>query len=341
MKNKSIIYLFLYLFFLGSCTDNNKRITFDNMQQIECVSIPYSDILGISMQLLLKDSLLLINDFYGDSLIHILDIKNNYKHKKLVAKGNGPNEFISPIAIYMTNDNLYLYERQTFRLFSMPIDMLLYENKEIKNKFKTDARTMMLFPLSDSMFVSSTSDGTKPFNIYNSNGEKMREFGEYPAYWHKEVDLPNRVRAFYHQTFFEKHPSQKMFVAYSGHVLGIYKYESIYQDPILRKEILLSNYNYKFIDNGTLLTAERDDDVERGILTVACSANYIYMVYNPNKKGGEDMLSHQIKIIDWNGNPIKQLNINKQATCLVIDEIEEKGYIIANDPEDTLMYFYL
>jgi hypothetical protein len=46
-------------------------------------------------------------------------------------------------------------------------------------------------------------------------------------------------------------------------------------------------------------------------------------------------------VIDWEGNPIKQLNYPKIITCIEIDEKEGKGYVIVQDPDDMLMYFNL
>jgi hypothetical protein len=343
-------FIFLAIIFICSCTTNKtKLLVFDEVKQvdIECIPIPYSDILGISLQLLKKDSLLFINDFHGDSLIHVLDVKNHIEHDKLVSKGVGPNEFMSPLAIYLTDSTFYIFERRTFRLFSFPIDRVLSIDKRMKFNFTAntpDIRSMIniVFPLSDSMFIfSKIDDSPKRFAIHNKNGERMNEFGEYKAYWYRENDFSNRVREFYHNTFFEKHPSKKKFIAYSGHILGIYSYESIHQAPVLLKEFLFSQYRYTFSENDMYLSTERDDGVERGILNVFCSSNYIYIVYNPNKEGEDKSLAHLIKIIDWNGNPIKILKPNKIISCLTIDETEKRGYIIAEDPDDTLMYFDL
>ena len=275
----------LAIILICSCSDNqNNTLEFNKTQQVdvECTQIPYSDILGISMQLLKKDSLLLINDFHGDSLIHVLDVKHNIVHKKLVSKGIGPNEFISPLAISMTDSTMYIYERQTFRLFSFPVEMILSSDKSVKLKFtantqNTNSMPLIVFPLSDSMFVASGihADETR-FSVHNNKGEVMSGFGKYPAYWHEEIDFPNKARSMYHQTYFEKHPSRKLFVAYSGHILGIYQYESIHQAPTLIRELLLSKYRYNYINNETTVTADRAEGVERGIVSVSCSSKYIF-----------------------------------------------------------------
>jgi len=202
----------LVIIIICSCSDKNKNmLVFEKEQNtdIECISIslPTSDILGVSMQLLQIDSILLINDFFGDSLIHVLDVKNKIEHGKMVAKGVGPNEFISPLGIFKTDSNLYIYERQTSRLFSLPIEMVLSQHKNIKLNFTAntqDEHSIInnLFPLSDSMFIASKiDDGIKRFAVYNSKGEKVNEFGEFKAYWDREKDFSNRVRNFFHQTF--------------------------------------------------------------------------------------------------------------------------------------------
>ena len=340
----------LSIFFICSCNENKgNMLIFNNIPQVdvECMPIPYSEMLGITLQLIKKDSLLLISDFFGDSLIHVLDVKHNIEHPKLAPKGIGPNEFLSPIAMYMTQSTMYIYERQTLRLFSFPIEKILDSGKSMKLNFTVDTYSTVsmpidVHPLSDSMFISSkVDDGIKRFIVYNHEGKKMNDFGEYKEYWYREADIPNRVRAMYHQTHFEKHPSEKMFVAYSGHILGIYHYESINKAPILMKEFLLSKYSYDFTYNETILSVKRAEGVERGIVSVSCSSKYIYIVYNPNKEEDDNALAHQIKIINWNGNPVKLLNINKQVSRLTVDETERKGYIIAEEPEDTLMYFIL
>ena len=38
---------------------------------------------------------------------------------------------------------------------------------------------------------------------------------------------------------------------------------------------------------------------------------------------------------------VELLQFNKNISCLVIDEEEKRGYVIAKDPDDSLMYFNL
>ncbi|MDR1182246.1 MAG: TolB-like 6-bladed beta-propeller domain-containing protein [Bacteroidales bacterium] len=67
---------------------------------------------------------------------------------------------------------------------------------------------------------------------------------------------------------------------------------------------------------------------------------YIYVVYDQSKEMNENKGS-LICIYDWDGNPVELLQFNKNRSCLVIDEKENRGYVIAQDPDDALMYFDL
>lgn len=290
------------------------------------------------MQLLKIDSLILINDFSGDSLIHIFDIKNRQLMGKMVSVGNGPNEFLSPLEIQSTDSNLYIFYRQTSFLYSIPCSEISEGSKNMEKLFQVSDGANHLYPLSDDVFISS-GFYQKPYALIDKKGEFFKEFGEYPAYWDGEDEIPVNARAMFHQTSFLKHSGSQRFLTYSSHIIEIYDDVLNPDGPILVKNKLIGKYNYKYID-GDMLSAEKGADVERGIVYVAGSREYIYVVYDRNKEMNKDKGS-QICIYDWDGNPVELLQFNKSISCLVIDEKENRGYVIASDPDDSLMYFDL
>jgi len=338
MKNVLFALLILELL-LSNCSNKKNYLRFKVEENVECIPIPYPDILGISMQLLKEDSLLLINDFRGDSLIDVFDLKTQSILKKMIPVGNGPNELISPLEIHLINNNLFVFCRQTGIMYAIPKDSLLEGNKSMRKKFQVTSKTNFLYPLTDSLFVASGSF-QKRYAFFNSLGHEISCFGEYPTYWYKEEELPNEVRAMFHQTEFAKHPTAPLFVTYSSHVLEIYRYDFSEYKASLIKSIPIGNYNYSFVDNKTMISTDKENDVEKGIMSLGYSSKFIYIVYNPNKNSDKNK-KIQIQIIDWNGNPVKIMYFDKDITCLTIDEKEEKGYVIAKDPDDALMYFNL
>ena len=86
--------------------------------------VAYPDLLGSTMQLMKKDSFLFINEFHGDSLIHIFNLKTAQKEGNLVASGNGPNELISPLELQIVDDNLWVLSRQLHLLNHIPFSAL-------------------------------------------------------------------------------------------------------------------------------------------------------------------------------------------------------------------------
>ena len=69
------IYL-LFLFCLFGCTRTTNKQS--NIKNIYLEQSNIQDFIGLPIQLTTLDSVLFINDFYGDSLIHCISLKDNY-----------------------------------------------------------------------------------------------------------------------------------------------------------------------------------------------------------------------------------------------------------------------
>jgi hypothetical protein len=324
-----------------SCSRNNEKNHLDFRQQaiIKCDTVPYGDILGISMQMLQYDSMLLINDFQGDSLIHLYNTRNGQLIRKLIPKGRGPNELISPLEIHFHGKNLFVLARQTHLAYWLCSDSLNNGRIDLIKQFQAPSEVNHLYSLTDSIYIAS-GFFHKRYAIINSSGQKVSEFGDYPSYWDSELKFPINVRAMFHQTRFEKHPTVSKYVSYSPHTIEIYDYSSNIFHPELVKSMPMGNYRYSYIDDGSILTAKSDDNTERGIATVTCSSKYIYIVYNPNTNSSQK-LENQIRIIDWEGNPVKIINTDIQISCLTICDNDASGYLIARNPNDILMRFMI
>jgi hypothetical protein len=335
---KRIVVVLISLLFFLSCTDRetNYDDEFERKKDVSLNLVEYPDILGISMQLLKIDSLILINDFSGDSLIHVFDMKNLQLVRKLVSVGNGPGEFISPLELQVTDNNLYVFYRQTSFLYSMPCAKIPEGGKQLEKLFQVSDGANHLCPLSDSVFVSS-GFYQKPYALVDKKGKVFNEFGEYPAYCPGEEDFPVDAKAMFHQTSFLKHPRSQRFLAYSSHIINIYDDVLNPGYPVLVKNKRMGKYDYTYTV-GEIIFANKGADTERGIVCVAGSQEYIYVVYDPTKNTNEEKGS-QICVYDWDGNPVELLQFNKSISCLVIDEKENKGYVIASNPDDALMYF--
>jgi hypothetical protein len=338
-KIKFLCVIFLCIVSIVSCTRNNEKeyLNFQQKAIIRCDTVPYEDIIGISMQILQYDSMLLINDFRGDSLIHLYDTRSKQLKRKLIPAGNGPNELLSPLEIHFQQKNLFVLARQTSIVYKICSDSLNNGKIDLIKQFQVPEKVNHLYPLTDSIYIAS-GFFPKRYAIINSLGQKVSEFGDYPSYWDGESNFPVNAKAMFHQTCFEKHSTTSKYVAYSSHVIEIYDYSKNILHPELVKSMAVGNYRYSYVDNGSLLTAKRNDDIEIGIINVACTSQYIYIVYyldtNSNRKQ-----KIQIRVIDWEGNAVKIIHTDMKINCLIVYEDDTFGYLIARNPDDMVMRF--
>ena len=120
------------IFLFVQCTNKNDTVGyyFDVCQDLYLEEIKYPEILGDPMQMLKKDSILFINDYFGDSLIHMYNLNSHKVERKLVSKGNGPNELIPPLEIQYQNNKLWILSRPLHLLYNIYIKCINFLEKE-------------------------------------------------------------------------------------------------------------------------------------------------------------------------------------------------------------------
>ena len=83
--NIKIILLGLFTLSFVQCTTRTTDTTigykFSNQETLVFEDIDYPEILGDIMQIIKIDSLLLINDYYGDSLLTVFNLNSNKVEK--------------------------------------------------------------------------------------------------------------------------------------------------------------------------------------------------------------------------------------------------------------------
>lgn len=336
MRKKFYVFWIIILFFLSCNQKHKSSILFEEIIKVECSSIDYPDMLGITMQIIGYENYLFLNDFYGDSLIHVFNL-NNKSIRKVIPKGNGPNELISPLEIYVVNDKLYLFGRQLFSLYSIALDSIDQNKMSLTNKFQVPTMTSRIGILNDSLFIASGLF-KKRYALIDNTGDVITEFGDYPDFWKEEQNIPVEAKAMFHQCGFAQNLERNKFISYSAHVLDIFDVPES-SVPIISKRILFADYEYSYT-TGEYLSAKSLGNGKGTILDACCTDQYIYVVCQAFETNSENVLS-QIKIFNWVGEPIKQIDINEKIACLFIDEDNLKGYIIAKKPEDNLMFFSL
>ena len=141
----------------------------------------------------------------------------------------------------------------------------------------------------------------------------------------------------FHQSQFSYNKITSEILSVTSHVLDIMKDTGTI--PILKKRILLSPYQYKYRQGEEWAAANTTGDTERGVIRIATTDEYIYLLYNPNidnlhSKNKKEV--NEIWIFDWNGNPIKKLIPDYTILSFCVDRLNKTIYSIVEAPEPTI-----
>lgn len=336
---KTICFFILFVTFIQcSSPEKGRPYQFNQISHITFQDMQYPEILGITMQLVQQDSLMLINDFHGDSLIKVFNLKTQTVEKSLIAKGEGPDELLSPLDIYIADSNLYVLSRPLFRLNHISLKEIVSSEKAIRicKDYQMPPKSDCFIPLNGSQFVFSGM-WDKRYALLDIRQNQIKTFGEYPDYWEEEKEIPEEAKAMFHQSMFMKNEQSHLFASCSGYVLEIYQYDpetSHVPTLIFQKQLGKYSYDYR---TGDMIVAKRRPDSDPCVTTVASSSKYIYLV----TQSKENRKHRDILVIDWKGNPVKQYKSDKRISCLSVDETAQKAYCIIEDPEDKFVSFDL
>lgn len=289
------IYI-LFLLFLFGCSQKEKNIpTKSIFLNSESLS---DDMIGMPLQILTYDSILYINDFYGDSLVHCYSLRNKKLLTKIGVKGNGPNELLSPLYLFIQEDSLCLFSRPQQTLYKTSFRT---DSVELHKNIRVPQEVSLLFPLTDSMYVCSGMFQDYRFMVLNAKGEIISKFGNYPMFWHKEHDLSIDVKRMFHQIRGYAYSKDQGLAMVDSHTLSIYDHDEK-GNFILKKEILLSPYEYEYTDKGTSSRVSLSPSFISGVKDLAILDSCIYILMDVNIKRNKEKKKKEIWKFDWNGN---------------------------------------
>lgn len=338
----SLLFVVLCALLCTQCSrknqDGQSRIgySFEQTMPMAFEEIDYPELLGLTIQLVKKDTLLLVNDFRGDSLVSVFNLNSGRIKRKLFAVGNGPNEMQSPLDLRLTDDSLWILSRPMHLLSRISCAEMATE-RPCTLTGQVQPRADCFLPLDNRLFLYS-GFWDKRYALERRSGEHdIREFGDYPDYWDEETDIPASAKAMFHQSRFAVNREKHLFASCSSHVLEIYRYDpSGRQQPELKFRKQLGRYTYNY-QSGNMVVAEARPTSDPAAINIAAGKQHLYLLTRDRKES-----THcNVMVVDWQGNPVRLMTSDKKISCLEVDETEGTGYCIVQDPDDRLCRFRL
>ena len=329
--------LFLILFILVNCTVPVEKIAFEKVDDRK-VTVLHETFISVPLEMDVKGDIIYISDFRGDSLLWCYNVVTQNFEGKMIPRGEGPGEFLSPIQFIMSDSMMFIHNRWHFTAQNYTFNPSNYILNPLGPLIHLPTDIDMLYLLSNDTYVASGRFSDSRFVILNKNGNVISKCGDYPDYNHGEKDIPNFPKFMFHQSMFGFYKKKEMLTTVTSHVLELWNYSN--DSLLLQKRILLSPYGYQYNLGDESASAVANDDVETGAKRIYTTENYIYVLYDPNTTkmyyDKEAHLNNEIWIFDWEGKPIEKMKINNKLICFCVDEVKGKIYCIMNAPDPSI-----
>lgn len=301
---------FIFLLILAGCTLPKEEEVV--IKQLPLCAEPLADMIGLPVQMLIHDSILYVNDSFGDTLVHRYALGDKQPLPKMGVKGIGPGEVQSPLYLFTRNDSLFVFSRPQWTLYYVAEERS--DHPRLQKVMKVPVEVSMLFPLPDATCLCSGMFPDKRFILLNSAGEKVLSFGEYPTFWRKEEQFPIEAKRMFHLTRECSFSPTHGLAALSSHVLSLYHYDEK-GFLVLKKEVLLSPYEYTSKGKGISTQAKLSPTFISGAKALLTTEERIYILMNPTPKGSETKSNAEIWEYDWEGNLQVKYRPDRNIIC--------------------------
>ena len=339
MRHKyTISCMALILFAIFSCINKNEERTINKLfsetliLKNDNVCIEGKDLAqieGISC----NNKSLIVLDYHSGKSYSLFNIDSCKLIGRFGSIGQGPGELSLGTEGYIENNNFYLFYDQTGFIGKQSIDSLymnINSHPDPIAKYKIpDAQFSKVISVNDSLFIGAGTYKSKyqfalfdrlsniidyNMDIYNINDNTFNEY-------HKFLSNQGVLR---------KRPNGNQFV-YSLNFSANIDFMEVQNNKIqLIKSIRLQKPDYRPITDDNLNRVLPSNDNIIGYIGLCATEKYVYALYTDKKLFADnkwnDYSSNKILVFDWNGNPIKIIELKKNVYYICVNEESGKIY---------------
>jgi hypothetical protein len=327
MIHKIFYIIALVLFFQG-CNDKEKKIEFDIQIHIQSDSMKINIPIQVWDWKVMNDKISILSGNNRDYFLYIFSISDMnllYKYGKF---GQGPGEFIAVNWLNATNqEQIGLYDIPNLRmyLYQLSSDTLNIVKTYHFNTWdgKLSRPYSFIQQINDSIFLLKADLREKTeIEVANINtGEILYTFSNL---------LQRKPNTIYTPYYFGMAGNNRNFVLSYKYInrLELFKYKEA--DCTVEPVVTIGS-NRDQSDNR---------DVSDYILhytDVQCDEEYIYALYQGNKR--DRIKNSIIEIYNWQGEPVKQIILDRFIELMTIDIAH--GKIYGHDGNQDFDYIYI
>jgi hypothetical protein len=346
MKNQ-LIPIALVTMILCSCGKENESALNlfagkDAIQLVANSSHFEKDALANPYLIMKIDSFIIVHDMYEMQHFSVFNAVSGKYLTRFGNIGNGPGELLTGNVLSIYRKNLYSFDIPRRYIFKYNVEALINDEAsrpETVGKFADipDAYFSRILPVDSACFLGG--------GVYKSQYQHllMNEKGEITDYG---IDIFNKQESFNdvykflsNQGILVNHPDRAKFVYSVSNSSNIDFFEVTDQKLHPTKSYRLHNPAFKNENIGReSYSIEYKDDAIIGYIDLSSTHEYVYALYTDrtriDKNGRENpYASNIILVFDWDGNPDKIYQLDREVYYIAVDENNKILYALLKDAE--------
>lgn len=342
MKNKILLFFKLhFLLYLFAC-NNDKVIlhentyTFSEFPEVE--NIKFIDLFeykeGNPRSLQLIDSTLIIFNSTKkiESFLYNYDLKDNTLSKGYLKKGRGPDEAIGACCSGIVDGKLWVYDVTLKKIFMLDKTIALKNTDKLFKSYPVQGSFYQIALIdTNSIFVCGKFDSRYKVQKLDFGERLLDEFGEF-QYIPPKMPL-DALKDAYHSFFYIKPSGEKMALSYLyTDVIEIYNTKKPSKNIAVQGPSII-DLDFKVAKRKEYNYMKKDKNIKKTFLAGAVTDDYIYLAYSGLSYAEKDKMNYcrSIFVYDWEGNPVKQINLDRPIQCLAVSKDNKTIYSLAVD----------
>jgi len=340
---KFIIKL-LILFSIYGCESKSGKAGeneygFQKMENIVSIRLNSSEEINKATSLYLFESMLFVSDTDKEYQFKIIDIQHDQLITSFGRNGEGPCEVAFPVGINWVNSDMRqisLNDRSRFRMESYDLD-------DIQTSEKPDCQ-QVTHNLNVNYQVIAQIDAERYVGTGLFRGRYAIQLSGQEEVLESDIGFPDdeenknvsyETLAMAYQGRFLKHPNQNKFVSTSRNAFSLDIIE-VSEENVITLIKRIHHWGPTFTgSSGNVISAAMKKGNRFGCLDAAISNDHIYILFSGKsnlQEGSQD--SHIVFVYDWNGNPVKSLNLDQQISKIAVDQYDQAliGFINSRIP---------
>jgi hypothetical protein len=257
----------------------------------------------------------------NNHIIHFFSKEDNDFKKELIKQGNGPFESFAPYSIDFKLNKILLSDFEMRKIIEIDLEDFESGSSEIKlEKYFNEVKFY-----SDSTYIATSSSPSKEkfYFINKNNGEiefTKGEFKNIPA----GIEI-SQIPDLFQSVLGVNLKKNKAINAYRWmDILEIFDL-STNKSKFIKSPKNIENKLIRGLDGK--LSLERGGAAKECFVDVAYSDFYIYGLFSGNEDNTQGAyLSDIIYMFDWNGNPIKQINLDRKIMSISVNNDDKIIY---------------